>query len=168
MIQGDRKRRAWIHLWMIPAMFVTSAGVFGFAAMVENARTVAVAVMAGVIYLMGAVCWVGCLTFRLTVVPWAAEHTVQHGQPPMVFAALDRWAGVLYAVHMAAAYAAFALIGSAVLLADELPSWIGWLGIGWGCGFLVGLIATRFAGPFNPPFWAHSYTGLLGFALLIS
>lgn len=60
VIHEDRKRRAWIHLWMIPAMFVTSAGVFGIAATVDNARVaVAVAVMAGVVYLMGAVCWVG-------------------------------------------------------------------------------------------------------------
>jgi hypothetical protein len=30
-IHRDRRRRAWIHLWMIPAMFLTSAGLLGLA-----------------------------------------------------------------------------------------------------------------------------------------
>jgi hypothetical protein len=104
VIHADRRRRAWIHLWMIPAVF-----------------------------------------------------------PP-----LDRWAGSLYAVHMASAYAASAVIGWAVLLAGELASWVGWLGIVGGLGFLAGFVATRFAGPFNPPFWAHTYTGALGVLLLLA
>lgn len=28
-------------------------------------------------------------------------------------------------------------------------------------------VATRFAGPFNPPFWAHLYTGAVGVTLLL-
>jgi hypothetical protein len=33
--------------------------------------------------------------------------------------------------------------------------------------FTVGLVATRFAGPFNPPFWAHLYTGTVGLFVLL-
>jgi hypothetical protein len=124
--------------------------------------------MSSIVYAMGAVCWVVALAFRLTVVVWAAEHAVEHGQPPDGFVALDRWAGSLYVVHMTSAYAAFALLGSATVLAGELPPWVGWLGVGWGLSFLAGFVATRFAGPFNPPFWAHTYTGLVGVALLVS
>jgi hypothetical protein len=28
-------------------------------------------------------------------------------------------------------------------------------------------VATRFAGPFNPPFWAHLYTGTVGLFVLL-
>lgn len=169
VIHGDRRRRAWIHLWMVPAMFVTTAGVGGYAAMTGTGSAAAVlAGMSSIVYALGAVCWVVSLAFRLTVVPWAAEHAVRHGAPPPAFVALDRWAGSLYALHMASAYAAFALIGSAALLAGDLPPWVGWLGIGWGSSFLTGLVATRFAGPFNPPFWAHAYTGVVGLALVVS
>lgn len=77
-----------------------------------------------------------------------------------------REAGSLYVMHMASAYTSFALLGSAALLASELPPWVGWLGVGWGLSFLAGLVATRFAGPINPPFWAHAYTGVVGLALL--
>jgi hypothetical protein len=169
VIHADRRRRAWIHLWMIPAMFVTAAGVAGYASLFgDGSAAAAFALMSSVVYAMGAVCWVASLAFRLTVVPWAAEHVVEHGDPPAGFVALDRWAGSLYLTHMTSAYAAFALLGSAALLAGELPPWVGWLGIAWGLSFLVGFVATRFAGPFNPPFLAHAYTGVVGVVLLVS
>lgn len=168
VIHGDRRRRAWIHLWMIPAMFVTAAGVAGYAAVVGDGDAAVIALMAAVVYAMGAVCWIASLAFRLTVVPWAAERTVEDGSPPEGFAALDHWAGSLYVVHMASAYATFAILGWAVLAAGELPRWTGWLGVGWGLGFLIAFVATRFSGMFNPPFWAHAYTGVLGVVLLLS
>ncbi|HSK96434.1 MAG TPA: hypothetical protein VK891_07450 [Euzebyales bacterium] len=168
LIHRDRRRRAWIHLWMIPAMFVTAGGVGGHAALSGQRSAAVLSLMASFVYAMGAVCWVGSLAFRLTVVPWAAEHLVEHGGPPPGFVALDRWAGCLYLIHMASAYAAFMLIGSATLLDGELPPWIGWLGIGWGVSFLAGFVATRFSGPFNPPFWAHTYTCVVGVALLVT
>jgi hypothetical protein len=169
VIHGDRRRRAWIHLWMMPAMFVTTAGVVGYAAIPGAGSLAAVlAAMASAVYAMGAVGWVGSLAFRLTVVPWAAEHVVEHGDPPASFIPLNRWADALYVIHMTSAYTAFALIGSAALVAGDLPPWVGWIGVAWGLSFLAGFVATRFAGPFNPPFWAHAYTGVLGIVLLTS
>jgi hypothetical protein len=101
------------------------------------------------------------LTFRLTVLRWAAA------QPaiPAVFAPLSAWATSLYIVHMASAYVAFAVLGAAVLAAGG-PSWLGWLGAGLGLGCLAGFVGTRFAGPFNPPILAHTYTAVLGVWLL--
>jgi hypothetical protein len=56
---------------------------------------------------------------------------------------------------MLTAYVGSAVLGVAVLHSDELPTWLGWIGVVWGLAFAAGLVATRFAGPFNPPFWAH-------------
>ena len=67
---------------------------------------------------------------------------------------------------MAASYAAFALLGAAVVTSDVAPAWAGWIGVGWGIVFLAGLTATRFDGPFNPPFWAHCYPAVIGGVLL--
>jgi hypothetical protein len=161
-VHGDRRRRAWIHVWMLGGLFLTSAGIAGFAVVAGGVE----AVMAAVVYAIGAVCWIVSLAFRLTVVPWAAERTVAEDRPPEGFAALDAWAGSLYVVHMAASYAAFAVLGAAILAGDDLPRWLGWLGVGWGTGFLAGFVATRFAGPFNPPFLAHAYTAVVGVMLL--
>jgi hypothetical protein len=108
------------------------------------------------------------LTFALTVVPWAAEHTVENGTPPEGFAPLDSWAGSLYVVFMAAAYAAFAILGAAILVSGALPDWLGWLGVGLGLVMLAGFILTRFAGPFNPPILAHTYTAVVGVVLLLT
>jgi hypothetical protein len=167
VIHADRRRRAWIHAWMLVALFVTPAGIAGFAA-VAGATAVLPAIMAAQVYGLGAVCWIAALAFRLTVVPWAAGSTVADGEPPDGFVALDSWAGALHAVHMAASYAAFALLGWALLASRGGPRWLGWLGIAWGVTFLGGFVATRFAGPFNPPFWAHAYTGVVGVVLLTS
>jgi hypothetical protein len=168
IIHGDRRRRAWIHLWMIPALLITSAGTAGLATWLDAPSAVTLAVMAATVYALGAVCWIVSLAFRLTVVPWAAERTVADDQVPEVFGALDAWAGSLYVIHMAAAYAAFALLGTATLASDQLPTWLGWLGIGWGLSFLAGFALTRAAGPFNPPFWAHMYTTVIGVTLLLA
>jgi hypothetical protein len=123
--------------------------------------------MAAAVYVSGAVCWIASLAFRLTVLPWAAEQTVTVGKVPDGFAAYNRWAGALYCVHMLTAYVASAVLGIAVLVSDALPTWLGWTGVGWGLAFAAGLVATRFAGPFNPPFWAHLYTGTVGVFLLL-
>jgi len=168
VIHVDRRRRAWIHLWMIPAMFLTSAGIAGLAAVVDDGVAVVLHLMAGVVYGLGAVCWVVSLAFRLTVVPWAAEQSVERGELPEGFAALASWAGSLYAVHMVAAYVAFAILGAAVLADGALPRWAGWVGLGGGALFAAGFLATRREGPFNPPAWAHLYTALLGILLLRS
>lgn len=168
VIHLDRRRRAWIHLWMIPAMFLTSAGVLGLAAVLDDGIALVLSLMAAVVYLLGAVCWVASLAFRLTVIPWAAEQTVERGDLPESFAALDSWSGSLYAVHMVSAYAAFAILGAAVLADGELPRWAGWGGLAGGVLFAAGFLATRREGPFSPPFWAHLYTALLGVLLLLS
>jgi hypothetical protein len=167
VIHDDRGRRAWIHVWMVIGMLTTPAGLAAWVTVAGTPTARALLAIAAVVYLLGAGCWVVSLVFRLAVVPWAAEHTVEAGQPPEGFAALDLWSGMLYRVHMGSAYAAFSVIGAAVLVDGALPPWLGWLGAAWGVLFLVGFVATRFAGLFNPPAWAHLYTAVIGVLLLL-
>jgi hypothetical protein len=167
-VHEDRRRRAWIHTWMVAALLVTPAGLAGFVVLTEPALARVAAGMGAALYMVGAVCWVVSLAFRLTVVPWGAERTVADGAPPQQFVALDAWATSLYSIHMLSAYASFVLLGSAVLAGSALPTWLGWLGVIWGVAFVVGfvVVADRFGAPFYPPFWAHAYTGVLGVVLL--
>lgn len=166
-IHADRRRRAWIHAWMIAGVLVTSAGLAAFATMDDPTAAPAVATMAATIYIIGAACWIVALAFRLAVVPWAAERLVGHGCVPDGFIALDAWAGSLYKIHMLASYFSFAVLGGAVIIGGTLPSWLGWVGVGWGALFLVGIsFGGRFAAAFFPPFWAHAYTAVVGVALL--
>jgi hypothetical protein len=166
IIHEDRRRRAWIHLWMIPALFVTTAGLAGLAVILPAGSATTWAAMGAAVYALGAVVWIVSLAFRLTVVPWAAEWAAAGDGAPDGYLPLDAWAGSLYVVHMAAAYVAFVVVGMGLLQSD-LPGWVGWLGIGLGgvCGAGFGL--TRAAGPFNPPILAHLYTGVVGVALLL-
>ena len=165
-IHRDRRRWAGIHVWMVAAMVVTPAGLAGLI-LVMGEPTARILTAMAAAYVAGAVCWIVSLAFRLTVVPWAAEQTVTAGAVPSGFATYDRWSGTLYCIHMLTAYVASAVLGIAVLVSDTMPTWLGWTGLGWGLAFAAGLLATRFAGPFNPPFWAHLYTGTLGMYLLL-
>lgn len=167
VIHGERRRRAWIHLWMIPALFITSAGLAALPLALETDTSRVLGAMAATVYGLGAVCWIASLLFRLTVVPWAAEQTVVEGDLPAGFQALDAWAGSLYVAHMASAYVSFALLGGAVLTGELLPAWLGWIGVGMGVAFAAGFVATRFSGLFNPPFWAHTFTAAVGVGLLL-
>ena len=166
-IHRDRRRWTWIHVWMVAGVLVTCAGLAGLAVILEEPTARVLAAMAAAVYVSGGICWIASLAFRLTVVRWAAEQAVTVGEAPDGFAAYDRWAGALYCVHMLTAYVASAVLGIAVLVSDALPTWLGWTGVGWGLAFAAGLVATRFAGPFNPPFWAHLYTGAIGISLLL-
>ena len=168
LVHGDRRRRAWIHVWMIGALFLTPAGVAGIALLARNEVASIVGTIATLVYGIGATGLIAALAFRLTVVPWAAERTVSTGAVPDGFEALNSWAGSLYVVHMVSAYVAFALLGAAILAEESFPPWLGWLGLAWGATFLAGFVFTRFAGFFNPPFWAHAYTGVIGVVFLTS
>ena len=167
VIHTDRRRWTWIHAWMVAGLVVTPAGLAGLVVTLDEETAAVLTAMATAVYLSGGVCWVASLAFRLTVVPWAAERTVADGHVPDGFAAYDQWAGALYTVHMLTAYVGSAVLGVAVLASDSLPTWLGWTGVAWGLAFAAGLVATRFAGPFNPPFWAHLYTGTVGVLLLL-
>jgi hypothetical protein len=167
VVHRDRRRWVWIHVWMVAAMLVTFAGWAGLVVVVEDPAATVLTAMAAAVYVSGGVCFIASLAFRLTVVPWAAEQTVAVGAVPDGFAAYDRWSGALYCIHMLSAYVASAVLGLGVLVDDTLPTWLAWAGVGWGLVFASGLVATRFAGPFNPPFWAHLYTGTLGVALFL-
>ena len=167
VIHRDRRRRAWIHTWMIAALVVTPAGLAGLTVALEEPTATVLAAMATAVYVSGGVCWIVSLAFRLSVVPWAAERTVTDGEVPDGFAAYDLWAGMLYVVHMLTAYVGSAVVGIAVLASNGLPTWLGWAGLVWGLAFAAGFVATHFAGPFNPPFFAHLYTGTVGVVLLI-
>lgn len=168
LIHADRRRRTWIHLWMIAAMFVTPAGLAGYSASVEPGASQSAAWAATLVYAVGAAAFVVSLTFGLTVTPWAAERAVTDGAPPDVYGALAAWAGTLHLVHMFSAYAAFVVLGAAVLADDGLPAWPGWLGLVWGLLSALLLAAGgRFRYVVQPPFWAHTVTAALGVALLL-
>lgn len=167
-VHRDRRRWRWIHAWMIVAMLTTPAGLAAVTVVVTRPTARGVVAMAAVVYGLGAVCWIVALTFRLTVVPWAAEVTVAAGSPPDPAPALDRWATSLYVVHMCSAYLASAALAGGLLLDAALPRWLGWAGLVWGLVFLIGFVTPRVSMVFQPPAWAHLYTAAVGVALLVA
>lgn len=158
----DRGRLRWIHWWMVPAMFLTTAGFVGLAFETGDALVG----MAATVFLLGAAQWTTTLLFRLSVGEWAAEATAAKGSPPSVYPALARWAGLGHAVHMVSAYAAAVLLGTAMIGADIVPAWLGWGVLGWGVAMLAlyAFPSTRVG--VQPPIMAHVATLAVGIAVL--
>jgi len=168
-MHADPRRWTWIHAWMAVAMFVTPAGLVMAASLARRDDAVAASWAAAVVFTVGAACWVVSLTYRLTVVPWAAARAVVDGSPPDLYLATEPWASLLYRAHMLSAYATFAVLGAAVVLDDARPAWLGWLGIGWGCAFGALLaVGGRFAYAVHPPFWAHTYPAVVGVVIIVT
>ena len=168
-MHADPRRWTWIHAWMAAAMFVTPTGL-AMAAVVARPDDAAVtAWAAAVVFTVGAVCWLVALTHRLTVLPWAARRFAADGRLPDIYVATEPWASLLYRAHMLSAYATFVVLGAAVVLDDDLPAWLGWLGVGWGCAFgAVLAVGGRIAYAVHPPFWAHTYPAVVGVVLIVT
>ena len=149
---------------MLVAMFVTPAGVAGVAAIGGGP----VAAMAATVYAIGAVCFIAMITFRLTVVPWAAERDGDRRLAAGRLRARGRLGG--HALRRPHGVGLRRLRGPRRGRPGVRPAaaWIGWLGVGLGLACLAGFVATRFAGPFNPPILAHTYTAVVGVALLVA
>lgn len=163
LMHAERGRMRWIHRWMLPALFLTPAGLGGLAWLVSDAG-VAVASTA---YTVGAVLWAGTLIFRLSVGEWAAERTAEEGRVPEVYPPLARMAGFGHFAHMLSAYLTAVPLGWSVADSGLMPEWLAWAGSIWGLGLAALLLIPKTRFMAAPPFWAHTYTFAVGVALLV-
>ena len=163
LMHADRRRLRWIHWWMIPAIFLTIGGLGGLAWFVSNAGVA----IAAVVYAAGGVLWVLALSFRETVGEWAARQAAETGSVPPVYLPLSSWMGLCHAIHMMTAYVTAIPLGWSLAEAGLIPGWLGWAGAVWGLvlGAVLLVPAIRFVA--QPPFWAHTFTGAVGLALLL-
>jgi hypothetical protein len=160
-MHADRTRRRWIHGLMIPAVALTTAGLWGLAHVDPR-----VALGAG-LYTVGAVPWLGALAFRLTVGEWAAESAASGEAIPASYRALSVWVDLGHTVHMGTAYAATVPVALGLAGTSLVVDWLPAAGITWAV-VMVGLFALprlRFVA--EPPFWAHVFTFAVGLSMLL-
>lgn len=161
-VHRDRGRTLWIHLWMLVAMAVTPAGLFALA-LVSGQPWVAVAAGA---YAVGAVPWVLFLAFRVTVQLEVAQAGAAGSGVPDWFEPIERWINAGHRFHMHVAYASAVPLGIGLGSVGQIPGWLGWAGVVFGSVWTAGLLHPRMRYGFEPPFWAHVYTFVVGVAVL--
>ncbi|TWP50909.1 hypothetical protein FKR81_17665 [Lentzea tibetensis] len=85
--------------------------------------------------------WMANLAFRLTVTVRVAEAVRAGGPVPEWYEPINAWTGGLLAAAAVTAGLALLCYGVTVLDGVTLPSWTGWLGIGFGV-LVLGLLAA--------------------------
>jgi len=162
----DASRLRWIQSWMVVGIVMTTLGVTSLAQRMASAGEHVWSTLGAACFALGAVLMLVSLAFGLTVRPWAAAETVATGEVPRGYEAFDRFAALLYAVHMLTAYTSWALLGAALVESRVAPAWLGWAGVGAGTALAIGFAVFR-GGPFGPPILAHVYTAVIGIVFLL-
>ncbi len=159
-------RMRWIQSWMIVGVVTTTLGIVLLARFLGQRGEVVCSTLGATLFALGASSMLVFLAFGLTVRIWAAAECAASGEVPVGYEALDRWAALLYAIHMVTAYSAWALLGTALVRSGAAPAWVGWSGVGAGSAMAVGFVVLR-GGPFAPPILVHAYPLMIGISLLL-
>jgi hypothetical protein len=96
--------------------------------------------LAGV--LLAAVLWLIFSAFRGVVTTAAAQETITSGAVPSYYEPLARWAFALFYVYAVLAFLALAAYGGSLLQVQLVPTWAGWLTLGYSAAMLVLLLLT--------------------------
>ena len=149
------------HLWtsgtFLLATVTTLAGLIPLTHALRSAGDRLLAVLGLVAFLFGAILWTIHLTFRLTVMIWAAREFARTAAPPPWFEPWSDWAGLLFGIYSVLAYLAIMAYGAALLQTRLLARWVGWTCL------VFGLLAAPFVGP---PLFIHVMPWFVGILLL--
>jgi hypothetical protein len=92
--------------------------------------------------LLAALLWLLFSAFRAAVTPAAAQETIASGAVPSYYEPLARWAFALFYVYAVLASLALAAYGGSLLQVQLVPTWAGWLTLGYSAAMLVSLLLT--------------------------
>lgn len=165
-VDARRRRWIWIHAWMLAGTLVSMLAVASLVRLLRDDGGGLLATTGLSAFTSGCVAFLVSLVFRMTATPRAAAETVHTGAIPLTYQLRHRLASALYVGHMLLSYAAFSVLGGAILGGSLFPTWLGWTGVAGGVVGLVGFTLMR-GGPFAPPILAHTYGLLVGIVLLL-
>jgi hypothetical protein len=160
------RQSAWITTSSLFAAGLVAA-VLGVAALtgelIRTEEALPSAWVALAAFLVGTTLWLIDLGFRLTVL-LSASRDVAAGRPlPAWVEPLSLWGFYLLAGYVILASIGLIFLGQAVLTTQLMPGWTGWVVIGLGALFILGLVISRDTYPVMP----HLGTGLIGVVALV-
>lgn len=166
LIAAHQMAWMWTNSGIVVGVLLTAVGLGGLTTLLDQAGDRVLPRAGLIFFVLGVTFWVVELAFRLSVTVWAAEKTVSIGAPPPFFEPLQRWVGVLFFIYMVLAYLATAVYGGALLQAELLPNWMGWVALGVG---IFGAISfgTNLPTIFSIPAGVQLVPLLIGIVLLV-
>jgi hypothetical protein len=143
MIRDNSRAWRWARAWTVASTIVVLVGVSMLALLLEEAGGTILALVAWLITLLGAVCWIVGIAFQMGVEPQVAEKTAKKSAMQEWFSAMEAWSIMLLGLSMTLGYLGLAFIGLALLQTELLPVWSGGLLLLLGLAGGVSMIANK-------------------------
>ena len=131
----------WIHTCFVIGVVLTMLGFVALAGARNRAGSGSTLTdVTAALYVVGGVCWLVSVAFRVTVQVWAANEVIATDAIPATYEAWHRFSGVMFMLYIAMAYLACAGLGWDVLRTGMVSRWAGWFAIAFGlsAGAVVG------------------------------
>ncbi|HZY44432.1 MAG TPA: hypothetical protein VFF70_06755 [Anaerolineae bacterium] len=122
----------WGFRIILIGWIVAALGYVMLTVLLRDAGDPIISTLASVLFLMGIVSAIAFWALSLTANVLAAEHTARTTIVPEYYEVLEMSAESLLGVYQLLALLATAGFGWALLQTGILPSWVGWVTIGWG------------------------------------
>ncbi len=91
MIRDNSRAWRWARAWTVASTIVVLVGVSMLALLLEEAGGTILALVAWLITLLGAVCWIVGIAFQMGVEPQVAEKTAKKSAMQEWFSAMEAW-----------------------------------------------------------------------------
>jgi hypothetical protein len=122
----------WGSRIVLVGWIVAALGYVMLAALLRDAGDPIISTLASVLFLIGVVAAVVFWAFHVSPTLWAAEETVRTSTVPDYYESLQLAAESSLGVYQLLGLLATAGFGWALLDTGLLPSWVGWVTLGWG------------------------------------
>jgi hypothetical protein len=157
-------RPTWylMHVLFAVGTVLTLAGLSGLGGVLRSSGDRIWSTTAATLFSVAATLWLVQIGYRLSVTPWASSELSQSGQVPLVYVAMQKWMGFLFAAFMLMAYVAVAAYGVALLKTPLVARWAAWTAMGFGLLGVPGLATPLF----QPPLMVFVAPFLIGVAIL--
>ena len=132
IIARHPKEYRWGFRIILIGWIVAALGYVMLTALLRDAGDPIISTLASVLFLMGIVSAIAFWALSLTANVLAAEETARTTMVPEYYKVLEMSAESLLGVYQMLALLATAGFGWALLQTGMLPSWVGWVTVGWG------------------------------------
>ena len=128
----------WSYVGATGGVVLSTLGLVTLTTLLLKAGDSVLSVLALILFLLAALLWIVEHSIHLSMTVWAAGETSRTSLVPDSYEPMYQLAETVERIYTVLAFTSVAIYGWALLKTGLLPSWVGWVSIGWsGLGLIV-------------------------------